>query len=122
VSEDLYGWVILSKKEWKPCMRSPCPWPASQASSCRGWQRVRGAGLGPDGRIYLVDGITYALWADTKDCNRTAKDIVNKVMEEVLALLAEEGDETSINREEILQDTASIPTALRRIIPTVNIT
>jgi len=23
VSEELYGWVILGKKEWKPCMRSP---------------------------------------------------------------------------------------------------
>ena len=61
MSEDLYGWVILSKKEWKPCMRSPAHGRLLKHPVVVDGREYEVLGWGPDGRIYLMDSITYAL-------------------------------------------------------------
>ncbi len=87
LKDEDWGWVLLAKNEWKPCMKNGVSGRALKNPVFVNGKSYEAMEWGPDGKIYLVDGITHALLAETYNCNKTAAEIAEKIMEETISEL-----------------------------------
>ena len=90
VSEEEYGWVLLNRDTWKPCMKAGVSGRALKDPIKVGAYEYEAMEWGPDGKIYLADGITHALLAETYNCDKTAREIVESLIEETVEMLPED--------------------------------
>ncbi len=108
VPEEEYGWVLLNADSWKPVITGGRGHVLAERVMVPGRRYPYEAIIwGPDGKIYLVDALTYAILYEAAEGGKTAREIVEALLAEQLENLPDDypikkaftGPDTHENRE-----------------------